>query len=343
MQDYKMYETIYHNTDLNKYSFLITGGAGFIGSNLAEYLVKNNAGKVRVLDNLSTGHLYNIEAFFSSQAFEFIEGDIRNPDTCKTAASGIDYVFHQAALGSVPRSITDPILTNEVNISGFVNMLVASKEQMVKRIVYAASSSTYGDSKELPKVEDKIGNPLSPYAVTKFVNELYASVFAKTYRMELIGLRYFNVFGPKQDPDGAYAAVIPTFAKRLLLHQSLIINGDGNFSRDFTFVENVVQANILAMFVNDQETLNPVFNIACGEQTSLNQLVGLLKEFLSVYDSEVEKIEIVHGPKREGDIPHSLASIDKAKKILGYNPGYNFRQGLKLAVEWYKENLLPVN
>jgi UDP-N-acetylglucosamine/UDP-N-acetylgalactosamine 4-epimerase len=337
MQDFKMYQHKYHKEDLGNYSFLITGGAGFIGSNLVEYLVKYGAGKIRVLDNLSTGNLHNLQPFLSNPAFEFVQADIRNLESCKAAASGMDYVFHQAALGSVPRSIIDPVTTNEVNISGFVNMLVASKESGVKRVVYAASSSTYGDSTTLPKKEENIGNPLSPYAVTKYVNELYAGVFANTYKMELVGLRYFNVFGPKQDPDGAYAAVIPKFASQLLHHQSPIINGDGNYSRDFTFIENVVQANILAALVKDSEVINSVYNIACGEQTTLNSLVTHLKKYLSPDDPAIDTIKVIHGPGREGDIPHSLASIEKAKKNLEYSPLYNFTEGLKIAVEWYKK------
>ncbi len=253
MPDYKMYKIPYHRKDFSRHSFLITGGAGFIGSNLAEYLIKNKAGKIRVLDNLSTGHMRNIEPYLSNPSFEFIKGDIRDLETCVSACNGIDFVLHQAALGSVPRSIVDPITTNGVNISGFINMLVAVKDTGVKRMVYAASSSTYGDSKSLPKIEDQIGNPLSPYAVTKYVNELYANVFARTYNMELIGLRYFNVFGPRQDPNGAYAAVIPKFVDLLLKHQSPVINGAGNHSRDFTFIENVVQANILAVFADNPD------------------------------------------------------------------------------------------
>ena len=336
--DYKMYEKPYHREDLGKYSFLITGGAGFIGSNLAEYLMKYKARKVRVLDNLSTGHLYNIQNFFSDPAFEFVKGDIRNLNDCKAAVTDMDFVFHQAALGSVPRSILDPISSNEVNISGFLNMLVAVKESKVKRMVYAASSSTYGDSKSLPKVEENIGNPLSPYAVTKYVNELYANVFVRTYKMELIGLRYFNVFGPRQDPNGAYAAVIPKFVYQLLNHQSPVINGDGEHSRDFTFVENVVQANMLAMFAGNPDAINTVYNVAYGEQTSLNQLVESLKKYLSTDDASIAEIKVVHGPNREGDIPHSLASIGKAKKQLGYAPQFDFTEGLKRAVDWYRSN-----
>src|SRR5450432_58628 len=270
---YNMYQNVYHKEELDKYSFLITGGAGFIGSNLVEYLIKYKAAKVRVLDNLSTGHLHNIEEFISNPVFEFVQGDIRDFKTCTRAVEGMDFVFHQAALGSVPRSILDPIGTNDVNITGFLNMLVAVKESGVKRMVYAASSSTYGDSKGLPKVEETIGNPLSPYAVTKYVNELYANVFASTYGMELIGLRYFNVFGPKQDPNGAYAAVIPKFVHQLINHHSPVINGDGTYSREFTFIDNVVQANMLAVFAKNKNAVNTVYNVAYGEQTSLNKLI----------------------------------------------------------------------
>jgi UDP-N-acetylglucosamine 4-epimerase len=334
-----MYEKSFHTEDPGNYSFLITGGAGFIGSNLAEYLIKHKARKVRVLDNLSTGFLHNIQPFLSHPAFEFVEGDIRNPETCKAAVQGIDLVLHQAALGSVPRSIADPLTTHEVNISGFLNMLIAVKESSVKRMVYAASSSTYGSSKELPKVEDRIGDPLSPYAVTKYVNELYANVFSRSYGMNLIGLRYFNVFGPRQDPNGAYAAVIPKFTDQLLNHQSPVINGDGEYSRDFTFVENVVQANILALFAKAPDAINTVYNVAYGKQTSLNQLVEALKKYLSVWDPSIAGINASHGPNREGDIPHSLASIEKAKKNLGYAPEFDFSRGLQIAVEWYRNNL----
>jgi UDP-N-acetylglucosamine/UDP-N-acetylgalactosamine 4-epimerase len=334
-----MYMHPYHSTDLSPYSFLITGGAGFIGSNLAEYLLKYGAGKVRVLDNLSTGHMRNLQDFKSNSAFEFLQGDIRDKETCMAAAKDMNFVLHEAALGSVPRSIADPITTNDVNITGFLNMLMAVKESSVQRMVYAASSSTYGDSIALPKVEEKIGNPLSPYAVTKYVNELYANVFASTYKMELIGLRYFNVFGPRQDPNGAYAAVIPKFVNQLLNHQSPLINGDGNYSRDFTFVENVVQANILAVFTQNPEALNTVYNVAFGDQTTLNQLVEALKIFLSVFDSSITDVRVIHGPNRNGDIPHSLASIDKARKFLGYSPEYNFTDGLRLAVQWYKDHI----
>src|SRR5690606_35995479 len=317
---------------------LITGGAGFIGSNLTEYFL----GKgyfVRCLDNFSTGYRHNIEGFLEHECYELVEGDIRDLETCKQAVRGMDYVLHQAALGSVPRSVNDPITSNEVNVSGFLNMLVATRDAGVKRMVYAASSSTYGDSVSLPKVEAVIGKPLSPYAVTKYVNELYADVFSKTYGIQTIGLRYFNVFGRKQDPNGAYAAVIPLFVKQLINHQSPTINGDGNYSRDFTYIDNVIQMNELAMTTDNPEAINTVYNTAFGDRTTLNDLVNYLKEFLSEYDAEIAQVEAVHGPNRVGDIPHSLASIDKAKQLLNYNPQYSMKQGLKEAVKWYWENL----
>src|SRR5690554_5176912 len=317
---------------------LITGGAGFIGSNLTEYFL-NKGYFVRCLDNFSTGYKHNIEEFVSNPNYELIEGDIRNLATCHIAVQGMDYVLHQAALGSVPRSINDPITSNEVNVSGFLNMLVASRDAQVKRFVYAASSSTYGDSESLPKVEEVIGKPLSPYAITKYVNELYADVFSKTYGIECIGLRYFNVFGRRQDPNGAYAAVIPLFVKQLLNHESPIINGDGEYSRDFTYIDNVIQMNLLAMETVNPAALNTVYNTAYGERTTLNQLVEALKEYLSEYDSEIADIEIKHGPNRAGDIPHSLANIDKAKSLLGYDPQFSMKHGLKEAVSWYWENL----
>ena len=330
-----MYSKTYHSVSLESYKFLVTGGAGFIGSNLVEYLLKYGAQKVRVLDNLSTGTYDNLKEFENNSSFEFIKGDIRDINTCKANVEGIDIVFHEAALGSVPRSIVDPITSNEVNISGFLNMLVAIKESNVKRMVYAASSSTYGDSTELPKTEDRIGKPLSPYAVTKYVNELYADVFSKTYNLELIGLRYFNVFGPKQSPTGAYAAVIPKFAIQLINHESPIINGDGTFSRDFTFVENVVQANILAAFTDNSLAINTIYNVAYGENTNLTDLVKYLKLYLANSDSLIGQVEPEYGAMRPGDIPHSLASIEKAKKFLNYNPAFSFKQGLKIASDWY--------
>jgi len=317
---------------------LITGGAGFIGSNLCEHFLSKGY-RVTCLDNFATGHGYNIEHLFANPNFELIEGDIRNLEDCQKAVQGATYVLHQAALGSVPRSIKDPITSNETNVTGFLNMLVASRDAGVKRFVYAASSSTYGDSESLPKVEEKIGKPLSPYAITKYVNELYADIFSKTYGIETIGLRYFNVFGRKQDPNGAYAAVIPLFVKQFINHESPVINGDGNYSRDFTYIDNVIQMNELAMTTDNPEAVNTVYNTAFGDRTTLNDLVGYLKEFLSEYDSEIAKVEPIHGPNRIGDIPHSLASIDKAKKLLNYHPKYSMREGLQQAVKWYWENL----
>lgn len=317
---------------------LITGGAGFIGSNLCEYFLEKDY-QVVCLDNFATGHRHNIEPFFSNKNFELIEGDIRNLEDCKKAVHGVDYVLHQAALGSVPRSINDPITSNDVNVSGFLNMLVASRDASVKRFVYAASSSTYGDSESLPKVEDKIGKPLSPYAITKYVNELYADIFSKTYGLETIGLRYFNVFGRKQDPNGAYAAVIPKFVMQFMKYESPIINGDGNYSRDFTYIDNVIQMNELAMLSQNKEAINTVYNTAFGDRTTLNDLAKYLKEYLSEFDNKIADVEVIHGPNRVGDIPHSLASIDKAKKMLHYNPQYSMEVGLKEAVKWYWENL----
>ncbi len=321
-----------------KSKILITGGAGFIGSNLCEYFLSKGY-QVICLDNFSTGRKENIDAFLSNENFTLIEADIRNLDDCHKAVQGADYVLHQAALGSVPRSIHDPITTNEVNISGFLNMLIASKEANVKRFVYAASSSTYGDSEELPKLEDKIGKPLSPYAITKYVNELYAEIFSKTYGLETIGLRYFNVFGRKQDPNGAYAAVIPKFVMQLMKKESPVVNGDGNFSRDFTYIDNIIQMNELAMTTQNQNAINTVYNAAYGERTTLNEMVANLKELLSVYDNSIKNVPVIHGPSREGDIPHSLASIDKAKELLNYNPQFSFKHGLQEAINWYWENL----
>ena len=318
---------------------LVTGGAGFIGSNLCETLL-GKGDKVICLDNFSTGHRYNIEAFLENPNFTLIEGDIRDLETCRKAVEGVEYILHEAALGSVPRSIKDPITTNQVNIGGFLNMLVAARDAKVKRFIYAASSSTYGDSKTLPKVEDKIGRPLSPYAITKYVDELYADVFSRTYGIECIGLRYFNVFGRRQDPNGAYAAVIPLFVKKFINHESPVINGDGEYSRDFTYIDNVIQMNLRAIEAPEgSEAVNQVYNTAYGERTTLNQLVGYLKEFLSAYDPEIAEVGITHGPNRLGDIPHSLASIEKAKSLLGYDPQYSMRQGLKEACCWYWENL----
>lgn len=317
---------------------LITGGAGFIGSNLCEKLLSLN-NTVVCMDNLATGKKSNIEPFLDHPNFMFFEGDIRNLDDCHNAVEGVEYVLHQAALGSVPRSINDPITSNEVNVSGFLNMLVASRDANVKRFVYAASSSTYGDSKTLPKVEDRIGKPLSPYAVTKYVNELYADVFYKTYGLNTIGLRYFNVFGRRQDPNGAYAAVIPKFVLQFINHESPVINGDGTFSRDFTYIDNVVQMNLRCLATNNEAAFNEVYNVAYGERTDLNELTQLLKEYLSAYDPKIQKVEIKYGPERKGDVPHSLASVDKAKELLGYQPEYDIKTGLIEAVKWYWKNL----
>lgn len=317
---------------------LITGGAGFIGSNLCDRLLTMN-NSVVCLDNFATGKRENLTHLLDDEAFTLIEGDIRNIEDCKKAVNGVDFVLHQAALGSVPRSIKDPITSNDVNVGGFLNMLVASRDAGVKRFVYAASSSTYGDSKGLPKVEDIIGKPLSPYAITKYVNELYADVFSKTYGIETIGLRYFNVFGRRQDPNGAYAAVIPKFVGQLMKGESPTINGDGNYSRDFTYIDNVVQANILSLIAEKPEALNTVYNVAYGDRNTLNDLVGYLKEYLSEFDSKIKDIEVKHGPNRMGDIPHSLASVEKAKELLNYNPQYSLQKGLKEAVKWYWENL----
>ncbi|WP_417358129.1 SDR family oxidoreductase [Flavobacterium sp.] len=322
----------------NAAKVLITGGAGFIGSNLCDYFLAKNY-KVVCLDNFSTGHRKNIDHLLENPDFTLIEGDIRNFDDCQKAVKGVSYVLHEAALGSVPRSINDPITSNDVNVSGFLNMLTASRDEGVKRFVYAASSSTYGDSESLPKVENKIGKPLSPYAITKYVNELYADIFSKTYDIEVIGLRYFNVFGRRQDPNGAYAAVIPKFVMQFMKHESPVINGDGNYSRDFTYIDNVIQMNELAMLTENPEAINTVYNTAFGDRTTLNDLIGYLKELLSEYDSEIAKVKVVHGPNRAGDIPHSLASIDKAAGLLGYSPKYSLQVGLQEAVKWYWANL----
>ncbi len=317
---------------------LVTGGAGFIGSNIIEKIVKQN-NQVVCLDNFATGKRANIEPFQSLSNFHLIEGDIRDLEVCREAMKGVDIVLHQAALGSVPRSINDPLTSNEVNVSGFLNILVSARDAGVKRLVYAASSSTYGDSKEMPKVEARIGKPLSPYAVTKYVNELYADVFAQLYDMEIVGLRYFNVFGPRQDPNGAYAAVIPKFVSSLIDKKPPVVNGDGSFSRDFTYVANVVQANELAALATNKEAVNTVYNVACGNRTSLNELLAYLKKFLSQFDPSISEVPIEYGPLRRGDVPHSLASIDKARTLLGYNPQYEVEAGLEEAIQWYWDSL----
>jgi len=319
-------------------AILITGGAGFIGSNLCEYFIQRDY-IVKCLDNLSTGHKKNIEHLLENKNFTFIEGDIRDIETCKFAVRECNFVLHQAALGSVPRSINDPITTNDVNISGFLNMLVAARDEKVTRFIFAASSSTYGDSTAIPKIEENIGKPLSPYAITKYVNELYAEIFSQTYGLDTIGLRYFNVFGRKQDPNGAYAAVIPKFVIQLMNYESPIINGDGEFSRDFTYIDNVIHMNELAILTENKEALNTVYNTAFGDRTTLNQLTKEIKAELSTYDSKISEIEIINGPNRQGDIPHSLASIEKAKSKLGYDPKFNLKAGLKEAIKWYWENL----
>ena len=315
---------------------LITGGAGFIGSNLCGYFL-NQGHEVTCLDNFATGHKHNIATYLALPGFRLMEGDIRNLSDCEQAVKGVDYVLHQAALGSVPRSINDPITTNDVNVGGFLNMLVAARDAKVKRFVYAASSSTYGDSEALPKVEEVIGKPLSPYAITKYVNELYADIFSKTYGLETVGLRYFNVFGRQQDPNGAYAAVIPKFVLQLMKHESPVINGTGAYSRDFTYIDNVVQMNALAMTTTNPAAINTVYNTAVGERTNLNELVDYLKTYLAEFDPTISQVQTVYGAQRNGDIPHSLASIAKAKKLLGYQPSHTIANGLKEAVAWYWE------
>ncbi|MFV8341115.1 SDR family oxidoreductase [Flavobacterium sp. XS2P39] len=321
-----------------KNTILITGGAGFIGSNLCEYFLSKGH-EVVCLDNFATGYRHNLKDFINNPNFRVIDGDIRNATDCQNAVKGVDYVLHQAALGSVPRSLIDPVTTNDVNVSGFLNMLVASRDANVKRFVYAASSSTYGDSVGLPKVEEVIGKPLSPYAITKYVNELYAEIFSRTYGLETIGLRYFNVFGRKQDPNGAYAAVIPKFVMQLMQLESPKINGDGNYSRDFTYIDNVIQMNELAMLTKNPDAVNTVYNTAYGDRNTLNNLLDYLKEYLAKYDPKIASVKVEYGANRAGDIPHSLASIDKAKSLLGYDPKYSMQEGLKEAVNWYWDNL----
>ena len=326
------------NIELTNKKILVTGGAGFIGSNLCEALLEKG-NKVICLDNFATGKRENLEQLLKDTNFTLIEGDIRKIEDCLKATKDIDYVLHQAALGSVPRSIKDPITSNDVNVSGFLNMLVAARDNGVKRFVYAASSSTYGDSQSMPKVEDVIGKPLSPYAVTKYVNELYADIFSKTYGLETIGLRYFNVFGRKQDPNGAYAAVIPKFVSQLMKGESPVINGDGNYSRDFTYIDNVIQANLLSLVTTNEKAINTVYNVAYGDRNTLNDLMGYLKEYLSEFDSKISNVEVIYGPNRAGDIPHSHASVGKAKELLKYNPQFSLQRGLKEAVKWYWKNL----
>lgn len=326
-----MYETSYHSIDLSKHSFLVTGGAGFIGSNIVEYLLKYGAGKVRVFDNLATGRLSNIDEFKNNPVFDFFEGDIRNLEDCRKACEGIDFVSHQAALGSVPRSINEPWNTNEVNVGGFVNMLTAAKDSGVKKFVYASSSSVYGDEASLPKVEERIGRQLSPYAVSKYTNELYADVFNKVYGLNVIGLRYFNIFGPKQDPNGMYAAVIPLFVSKILKREEVFIDGDGEQTRDFTFVENAVQANVKAMLTEGSGVTSRVFNIAVNRNFSVNQL----------YTSIQQQLESNHKPTyraaRAGDIRNSLADISKAQQQLDYNPRFDFKSGLEITVEYFRK------
>jgi len=317
---------------------LITGAAGFIGSNLSEYFL-NKEYSVVGLDNFTTGFKDNVISFLNHPNFYFIKGDIRSLKTCKEAVKGVDYILHQAALGSVPRSIKDPLASNEVNINGFLNLLEAAKDHQVKRIVYAASSSTYGDSKALPKTEEIIGKPLSPYAITKYVNELYADVYAKTYGMELLGLRYFNVFGRRQDPKGAYAAVIPKFIAQFLNGKSPVINGDGSYSRDFTYIDNVLQMNYLAMTTKNSAAINQVFNTAVGDSTTIKKMGEVIKKGLTNYKKEIAEIPIKFGSKRLGDIPHSKASIEKAKKLLNYSPTHTFEEGIEASLEWYYNNL----
>ena len=326
------------NIELSNHKILVTGGAGFIGSNLCEALLEKG-NKVVCLDNFATGKRENLEQLLRNSNFTLIEGDIRSLEDCLKATKDVDYVLHQAALGSVPRSIKDPITSNDVNVSGFLNMLVAARDNKVKRFVFAASSSTYGDSESLPKVEDIIGKPLSPYAITKYVNELYADIFSKTYGLETIGLRYFNVFGRNQDPNGAYAAVIPKFVSQLMNLESPVINGDGNYSRDFTYIDNVIQANLLSLVTTNEKAINTVYNVAYGDRNTLNDLMIYLKEYLSEFDAEISSVEVIFGPNRVGDIPHSHASVNKAKELLNYNPQFSLQKGLKEAVSWYWKNL----
>lgn len=323
--------SIFHTKDISQDSFLITGGAGFIGSHIVDYLLKNGAKKVRVLDNLATGLQSNVDLFAQHNNYEFIEGDIRDFATCVRACEGMDYVSHQAALGSVPRSVKDPVASNEVNVTGFLNMLTAAKDSKVKTFVYASSSAVYGDEPNLPKVEERIGNPLSPYAVTKKTNELYADVFSKLYGMNIVGFRYFNVFGARQDPNGPYAAVMPLFVSGIINNTPVYINGDGEQTRDFTYVDNAVQANIRGMLSENKASFGQVYNIAVGEKFSVNYLYNAIRELLGIQH------EATYREEREGDIRNSLADISKARNLLGYNPQYRFEDGLKLTVEYFRK------
>lgn len=317
---------------------LVTGGAGFIGSALCHDLLERD-NDVVCLDNFATGKKDNISDLRDNANFRLIEGDIRDPETCKKAVKGMDIVLHQAALGSVPRSIADPATTNAVNIDGFLNMIIATRDAGIKRFVFASSSSVYGDSKELPKVEERTGKVLSPYAITKVVNEEYARIFGSLYDMETMGLRYFNVFGRRQDPEGPYAAVIPKFTQLFVKHESPVINGDGSNSRDFTYIDNVVLANNLAAIVENEAAMNQTYNVACGDAINLNDMTLMLRGYLAAHDISISKVEPVHGPNRPGDIPHSMASVGKAVRLLGYQPQVLFPEGLKRAVSWYVDNL----
>lgn len=330
MEDYSKY----FNKDLEDLKILVTGGAGFIGSNLCRFFIEAGS-YVRCLDNFSTGYYDNVKELISNKKFSLIEGDIRDLSLCNLSCKDIDYVLHHAALGSVPRSLENPLTTNEVNISGFLNMLVASRDNNVRRFIFAASSSTYGDSKVLPKIENNIGKPLSPYAVTKLVNEIYADIFSTHYGLEYIGLRYFNVFGPFQDPLGPYSAVIPNFIIKLINHQSPQINGDGSYSRDFTYIDNVIQMNVLSILSQDKLSINQIYNTAVSEQTTLLKLASLIKDNLTEYDNHIAKINYIHGPDRRGDIPHSFASIEKAIETLGYRPKVYLKEGLSKSIDWY--------
>jgi UDP-N-acetylglucosamine 4-epimerase len=330
MKPDSIFSKAYNPKPLGNSSVLVTGGAGFIGSNIVTYLLEHGVGKVRVLDNLSNGFRRNLDPFMDHPAFEFMEGDITNPDDCARACAGMDVLTHQAALGSVPRSIKNPVATSDANTTGYLNVLIAARDAGIKRIVYASSSSVYGDNTDSPKVEERTGNPLSPYAVSKITNELYASVFAMHYQMELIGLRYFNVYGPNQDPNGPYAAAIPLFMNALMFGKQAIIYGDGEQTRDFTFVENAVQANILALFTENKEALNKVYNVAVGESISVNKLYETLA------GSTGSSLQPVYYPERKGDIRNSLADISKAKKLLGYDPRYFLKDGLQITVDWFR-------